>query len=527
VNSNNGRPGQETAAVDIASSSSIQPRVDRATDDTGILASAMWVAEHLGPVFPVDHPLVPRCAGAHGPATPCDGTRGKHPCGRWSQLATTDPERIKGMFSGPPRNIGLACGPPSLLIVDEDETGAFNDFAISIGKTIPATFTVQTARGRRFYFSQDGSLGNGEGALRDCKIDVRGRGGMVVAPGSRHATGVAYTPDDPEAAVAEIPPWMADALRSRASLSPAGQADQAHPLIGPSPFTEAAGWDAMHRGPILQDRHKAFVSYAGYMLHRGLPLHEAETLIARRWQDAHQPADDPYPLQQAVADVRDVYQRYATAPRRAETGRGSEASAVAEEVQRLRIREEAARLVRLERASALQLPTPVNLRDFLSVEDDPARYRVEGVWPVGGRVVLAAQYKAGKSTLQNNLIRSLVDGDPFLGVFPVKPFDGRVVLIDDELDQRMLRRWLREQGIRNPDRVCVLSLRGKVGTFDLTDEATRALWVAEIRKVNGTVVVLDCLRPVLDALGLSEDKDAGRFLVGFDALLGESGPVRG
>jgi hypothetical protein len=38
------------------------------------------------------------------------------------------------------------------------------------------------------------------------------------------------------------------------------------------------------------------------------------------------------------------------------------------------------------------------------------------------------------------------------------------------------------------------------------------------------VVILDCLRPVLDALGLSEDKDAGRFLnAGFDPLLREAG----
>jgi hypothetical protein len=34
---------------------------------------------------------------------------------------------------------------------------------------------------------------------------------------------------------------------------------------------------------------------------------------------------------------------------------------------------------------------------------------------------------------------------------------------------------------------------------------------------------VDCLRPVLDALGLDESRDAGRFLVAFDALLGEAG----
>lgn len=148
---------------------------------------------------------------------------------------------------------------------------------------------------------------------------------------------------------------------------------------------------------------------------------------------------------------------------------------------------------------------------------------MDGVWPVGGRVVLAAQYKAGKTTLRNNLLRSLVDGDHFLDEFRVEAFEGTVVLIDNELDERMLRRWLREQGIKNTDRVHVLSLRGRVGSFDLLDDQVRARFANMIREVQGAVVLFDCLRPVLDALGLSEDKDAGRFLVAFDALLAESG----
>ncbi len=36
-------------------------------------------------------------------------------------------------------------------------------------------------------------------------------------------------------------------------------------------------------------------------------------------------------------------------------------------------------------------------------------------------------------------------------------------------------------------------------------------------------LILDCLRPVLDALGLDESHDAGRFLVAFDALLTGAG----
>ena len=137
---------------------------------------------------------------------------------------------------------------------------------------------------------------------------------------------------------------------------------------------------------------------------------------------------------------------------------------------------------------------------------------------------LAAQFKAGKSTLVGNVLRSLVDGDKFLDRFDAVPV-GRVALIDTELDTRTLRRWLREQAIDNTERVSVLPLRGAVSTFDILDPATRARWAAQLSGAD--VVILDCLRPILDALGLSEDKDAGRVLVAFDALLAEIGATEG
>lgn len=120
-------------------------------------------------------------------------------------------------------------------------------------------------------------------------------------------------------------------------------------------------------------------------------------------------------------------------------------------------------------------------------------------------------------------MRALVDGEKFLDTFSVNPPRGRIVLIDNELDERMLRLWLCEQRIVNTNRIAVLSLRGKVGTFDILDPDTRARWASKIRSVDGSIVILDCLRPVFDALGLDENRDAGRFLVALDTLLNEAG----
>ena len=87
---------------------------------------AVWLQERLGAfVFAVDHPGLPRCAGAHRPGQPCDGTRGKHPCGRWSRDSTDSPETIRAALSRGLRNVGIDCGKSGLLVVDEDRPGAF------------------------------------------------------------------------------------------------------------------------------------------------------------------------------------------------------------------------------------------------------------------------------------------------------------------------------------------------------------------------------------------------------------------
>jgi AAA domain len=187
------------------------------------------------------------------------------------------------------------------------------------------------------------------------------------------------------------------------------------------------------------------------------------------------------------------------------------------------VQDEARTAERRRKATTVHPPALTNLATFLAVEDDPIAYRIEGLLPVGGRVVLAAPAKGGKSTVMGNLIRSLVDGDPFLDAFDVNPFAGSVVLIDNELHEGQLRRWLRKQKMTNVDRVHVLPLRGGVGTFDIMNPEIRKQWVDKLQAVNCQFLIFDCLKPVLDALKLSEHTEAGQFLTGgFDALLKEA-----
>lgn len=197
-----------------------------------------------------------------------------------------------------------------------------------------------------------------------------------------------------------------------------------------------------------------------------------------------------------------------------------EEEVVAEE-RRLRIRRDAQS--RLNGNVARGVGSIASLAAFLAQPDPPVRYRVDQLMTVGSRVVLSAQYKSGKSTLVGNLIRSLADGEPFLGRFAVEKPKGRIALLDTELDPSMLRRWLREQGIKDMDRVIVVPLRGEVGSFNILNDDLREQWGFELAQAEVDFAILDCLRPVLDAVGLSEHTEVGRFLEPFNDLLRDAG----
>lgn len=190
-----------------------------------ILTAACWLQDRHGLyVFAVDHPGRAECGGAH---RGCDGQRGKHPRGQWSRLATPSPRLIRAQLADGPWNIGVACKQSCLLVVDEDQPGAFAAFAASIGQAVEPTFAVDTAKGRHWYYRQDDGapLGNGRGRLAGHGVDIRGggdgNGGYVVGPGSVHATGVVYTPADSSAPILPVPGWLAEALRPSVSQAAA------------------------------------------------------------------------------------------------------------------------------------------------------------------------------------------------------------------------------------------------------------------------------------------------------------------
>lgn len=198
---------------------------------TAVEAAAAFVARGWRP-FPLDHPDLPRCAGLHRPDKPCEGgpKRGKHPCVAYGTFCASEPndKTLAHYFGGAPRNIGIACGPSGLLVIDEDAPNALSMLAADLGEGLPKTYRVRTSRGWHWYFEAPThvELGNRSGRLAEYHIDVRGgrgKGGYVVAAGSVHHTGHVYAAEDEFVVPAPLPEWLIAEIQAPAGATGDGQ----------------------------------------------------------------------------------------------------------------------------------------------------------------------------------------------------------------------------------------------------------------------------------------------------------------
>lgn len=154
---------------------------------------------------------------------------------KWEQRATSDPDRIRAIWSRGPFNVGIATGPSGLLVVDLDvpkdkgssdaPSGAatFGALCERAGHAVPATYRTRTASGgEHLYFAApDGiRLTNTARTVAEL-VDTRAWGGYVVAAGSLTPAGRYEALCGPE--TARVPSWL------QSILQPAPRASQAPP----------------------------------------------------------------------------------------------------------------------------------------------------------------------------------------------------------------------------------------------------------------------------------------------------------
>ncbi len=186
--------------------------------DNKLLRAALYYAEKLGwYVLPLHTPdETGACSCRKGGDCP---NPGKHP--RWEQEtlehgvldATTDPDIIRGWWKRwPGANVGIAAGKSGLIVIDQD--GAPLDLPTADRETV----TNLTARGAHLIYAKpaDLDIGNRDSMLPG-DINVRGDGGLFVAPPSRHASGKSYQWEEGygphEMAPLPLPQFLRDLLK--------------------------------------------------------------------------------------------------------------------------------------------------------------------------------------------------------------------------------------------------------------------------------------------------------------------------
>lgn len=540
--------------------------------------SALWLASLGFPVLPLHWPRSPdSLCSCNNPG--CKSA-GKHPLTPHGvNDASTETTFVEQWWDEYPlANIGIATG-HVCDVIDIDGPEALASFDSLVAKFGIPQFIAAAKTGRdggRHIFTAGPGAPCWTGGLNGWPehLDGKGQGGYVVAPPSLHASGRRYEwVKEPGSDVEGSVPWpewhekVASSFPDRFTrpVTSAVINGGGHPLRIVQPWQP--GRAARLFADVVQTRIVNDVTAAGegsrwqvlqtagvwgaagLVLGGQITPDEAVTLCTELGTalglDPAEIARIPREVARALGKRREPIQPRAVqspadgpamtgpspgmpdGPRPAD-GPLSEASELERMTALYRLRalarDGARRQIAREAAGQQAQPEEKNLAAFLAEKREHITYRIDGLWPSGGRVILAAQYKAGKTTAVGNLIRCLADGSNFLSRYPVMPVTGRIVLLDTEMSLGMLHAWLGAQGIARTEQVSLFPMRGRVSSFDITDEVVREHWTHQLKELNAEIVILDCLAPVLTACGLDEgpNTDMGTFLNAFDAMVSDA-----
>lgn len=235
---------------------------------------------------------------------------GKHPEYPFSLLEKG--QKIRGVEG---RNYGIATGERSgIFVVDLDCEGAVQ-WAYERG--LIDTYTVATGReiGCQLYFRWPGFPVKNSASAIFPGVDIRGDGGFVVAPGSRHKSGRVYDPLDENAEIKDAPPWLLEwpGLRGVDRARGAGAAAGANAPI------PCEGEELVRRTPLAieylknatpaiegQGGHDALWKVALHLVRRlELPLEECDRLIDHHYNRRCSPAWSEQEIWHKLEEARD------------------------------------------------------------------------------------------------------------------------------------------------------------------------------------------------------------------------------
>jgi putative DNA primase/helicase len=222
-------------------------------------------------VFPLHNPVNSGCScGKSG----CDKV-GKHPrTPHGLNDGTTDAAQIRRWWrQWPDANIGTVTGAVSgfvVLDVDPRHGGdpSLEDLTAKHGSLPDTTESLTGGGGRHLLFAHPGTpIHNDAGKKLGAGLDIRGDGGYVVVPPSRHASGQFYEweasshPND--VPLAPMPAWLVDRLREHRTTAPVN----GQPSVDGAPIADG-------------QRNVTLTSLAGSMRRRAMTADEIHAALA-------------------------------------------------------------------------------------------------------------------------------------------------------------------------------------------------------------------------------------------------------
>ena len=318
---------------------------------------------------------------------------GKIPLVKWEQYSKEKPieqEVTLWWLNWPAANIGIATGAVSdkvVIDVDGGDTPA-----------LPKTATVETSPGRfHYYFRHPGFEVPNSAKIIAPNCDVRGDGGYVVAPPSRHFKKETGEPDyryrwvikPKETGFAELPEWIVEKITSKKNV-----------------VAEAAV------GVPEGQRNNSAVVIIGSLMSR-YPPEQWESIcwpLTIGWNLTNQP-----PLNEN--ELRSVFDS-------------------------VRARESIKSKGQTIYNSDFLTIRLISFEELLKREFPPNKWVVENLIPENGITCISGKPKAGKSILSLHLAVSLATGKKLFGEFNVE--QGSVLLIAKEDPERLIQERLKK-----------------------------------------------------------------------------------
>ena len=442
----------------------------------------------------------------------------------WQNAATSDPTTIRQWFEGQFKDCGLGIATGEfrdryLIVIDIDDRQQFSgsetlaDLEELHGK-LPETVEVITGSGgRHIYFLTDEPIRNEASGRLGVGIDVRGIGGQVLCPPSKHPNGRTYEWVEGRSIAdrkpADMPLWMVLLLKTKTPTEPTVNllSDQITPLLlaeeGPaSRYCAATTWpELLHQdGWTLA---KIDQSGESHWIRPGKD-HREGTGATTGWQgkDILKVFTTSIPVLPAGAYTRFGYT--------AAMHHGNDRSAFA-----TKLLQQGTALIPVEQPSDHDklLDSLINWQEFWKQDFPPEDWLIKPIIPRNQLVTIFAPGGTGKSLLALYIAAGISTGRNMFGE-DNKPIS--VLYMDYEMQQAQLFERLTAMGYNKDIDLANLHYASlpPIGSLDTSEGAKQICDLA--RAVQAKLVIIDTFSRAVE--GAENDADTVRNFYRWTAI---------